>query len=730
MAADEGRTIKVRVIVTDDLGNETTLTSAATEAVAAAPQPDSPATGLPTISGTAQVGETLTANTSGIADADGLTTSTSSYQWLGDDTDIAGATSSTYTLVAADEGQTIKVRVTVTDDLGNETTLTSAATEAVEAAPQPDRPATGLPTISGTAQVGETLTANTSGIADADGLTTSTYSYQWLGDDTDIAGATSSTYTLVAADEGRTIKVRVIVTDDLGNETTLTSAATEAVAAAPQPDSPATGEPTIIGTAQVGEVLTAGTTGIADADGLSGATFAYQWLADDVDISGATDATYTLVADDEGRTIKVRVIVIDDLGNETTLTSAATEAVAAAPQPDSPATGLPTIIGTPQVGQTLSVDTSGIADDDGLDSAVFAYQWLADDAEIGGATGSNYTPVDDDEGRTIKVRVTVTDDAENETTLISAATEAVAAAPPPDSPATGEPTISGTAQVGETLTADTSGIADADGLTKVSYSYQWVANDGGTDADISGATDDTYTLVDGDEGKAIQVKVSFKDDAGNAERLTSAATEAVASGGPTEPPGRPLKLKGVANADGTVTLSWEAPEDESVTGYQILRKRTSRGEQTLLVHVNDTGSTGTEYTDSEVTPDVLHAYRVKAINAAGVSKRSNVVRVTPVEPEQPSGNTSATGRPSIVGTVRVGEVLTADTSGIGDADGLDNVSYSYQWVVTDGGAYHRHLRRDGRDLRAGGCRPRTVHPGAGEFHGRCGEWGDADQCGD
>ena len=72
------------------------------------------------------------------------------------------------------------------------------------------------------------------------------------------------------------------------------------------------------------------------------------------------------------------------------------------------------------MGQTLSVDTSGIADDDGLDSAVFAYQWLSEDAEIGGATGSNYTLVDADEGRTIKVRVTVTDDLGNETTLTSA----------------------------------------------------------------------------------------------------------------------------------------------------------------------------------------------------------------------------------------------------------------------------------------------------------------------
>ena len=79
-----------------------------------------------------------------------------------------------------------------------------------------------------------------------------------------------------------------------------------------------------------------------------------------------------------------------------------------------------------------------------------------------------------------------------------------------NSPATGAPTITGTAQVGETLTADTSGVADADGLSNASFSYQWQA--GG--ADISGATGSTYTLADADEGKATSVKVSFTDDAG------------------------------------------------------------------------------------------------------------------------------------------------------------------------------------------------------------------------
>ena len=97
-------------------------------------------------------------------------------------------------------------------------------------------------------------------------------------------------------------------------------------------------------------------------------------------------------------------------------------------------------------------------------------------------------------------------------------------------PATGAPTITGTAQVGQTLTAVTSAIMDADGLSNVSYAYQWirVATDS-TETDISGATSSTYTLVADDEGKTIKVKVSFRDDANNAETLTSVATAAVAA---------------------------------------------------------------------------------------------------------------------------------------------------------------------------------------------------------
>ena len=292
---------------------------------------------------------------------------------------------------------------------------------------QPNRPASGKLRISGEARVGQTLTADTSGIQDQDGLEDATFSYQWLGDDAEIAGATGPIYTLADADAGKAIKVRVTFTDDADNQETLTSAKTGAVVA--RPNSPATGAPTISGTAQVNEALTADTSAIADEDGLDNATFSFQWIAGGSDISGAIGSGHTLTSSEQGQTIEVRVTFTDDAGNEESLTSAATAAVGA--NPNTPATGAPAISGTAQVGETLTADTSGIADEDALDNATFSYQWLADDAKIQGATNSTYTLGDSDEGKTIKVKVSFTDDGGNEESLTSAATAAVAAAPQP-----------------------------------------------------------------------------------------------------------------------------------------------------------------------------------------------------------------------------------------------------------------------------------------------------------
>ena len=63
--------------------------------------------------------------------------------------------------------------------------------------------------------------------------------------------------------------------------------------------------------------------------------------------------------------------------------------------------------------------------------------------------------------------------------------QAAASAAPTNSAATGQPTITGTVEVGQTLTADTSAISDGNGLTSVAFSHQWVRSASGSDNDIT-----------------------------------------------------------------------------------------------------------------------------------------------------------------------------------------------------------------------------------------------------
>ena len=555
--ADEGSTFQVRVSFTDDADYEQTLTSA--ETVAVAPPPNTEPTGLPAVTGTPQVGETLTADTSAIDDADGLTNATFEYQWLHNQSvvdantgtyyyinvEMPGETGSTYTLVPADKGRTFAVKVSFTDDRGHSESLTSRSTVIVAA--RPNSEPTGLPAITGTPQVGQTLTADTSAIDDEDGLTTVSYEYRWFAIKTVVdentgfsldvisllSGDTSSTYTLGPADAGYTFTVRVTFTDDEGNNESLTSESTEAVAAtvptAPQSLSVATGD-------QDQELDV--TWQAPSSNGGSEVTgYRVQWkeAADswdteaDVSEAAETGTTYTITDLTGGVEYAVRVIATNDVGDGPASTEAkGTPAGGVSEQvvePENSApTGLPGISGTPQVDQTLTADTSPIDDEDGLTNVSYSYQWIAGGSDIAGATGSTYTLTSSDQGQTIQVRVTFTDDADNEETLTSIATAEVTAAP--NREATGQPTISGTPQVGETLTADTSPIDDDDGLTNVSYGYQWTA--GGTD--IEGATGSSYTLTASEQGQTIQVRVTFTDDADNEEILTSVATVVVAAG--------------------------------------------------------------------------------------------------------------------------------------------------------------------------------------------------------
>ena len=407
---------------------------------------NSPATGSPAIEGSPVVGQALTATSTGIADEDGMMGAVFAYQWLADDAEIADAIDSSYALSASVQGKTIRVRLSFTDDAGNEESVTSAATEAVTVA---NSPASGAPSISGTAQVSETLTVDTSGIADADVLTNASFAYRWLADDVEIAGATASTYTLTSSEQGKTIKVRLSFTDDAGNEESVTSATTGLVAAAPSPL-----------TATVQDTP-------GSHDGQNAFTFELHFSEeprDDFSYRTLRDNAFTVTGGEVVNAQRVnppsnvgwRITVQPSGDHDVTVSlpattdcahwgavctvdnrklSSATELTVPGPVEqqvvNSPATGAPTIRGTVQVGETLTADTSGIADADGLTSATFTYGWLAGDAAIEGAATSTYTLAADDEGKAIKVKVTFTDDVGNDESPTSAATEAVAAAPSP-----------------------------------------------------------------------------------------------------------------------------------------------------------------------------------------------------------------------------------------------------------------------------------------------------------
>jgi Ca2+-binding RTX toxin-like protein len=179
---------------------------------------------------------------------------------------------------------------------------------------------TGSVAVTGTPTQGQALHADTSALADPDGIGTITY--QWLRDGNPISLATSVNYTLVQADVGAQISVQASYTDGGGTAESATSAQTAAVANIN--DAP-TGSVSISGLALTGEVLTAVTSSLADADGLG--VLSYQWVSGGVDIGGETNSSYTLMPSDEGHTVTVRVSYTDTYGTTESVVSTATNTV-------------------------------------------------------------------------------------------------------------------------------------------------------------------------------------------------------------------------------------------------------------------------------------------------------------------------------------------------------------------------------------------------------------------
>ena len=450
------------------------------------------------------------------------------------------------------ENQTVKLSYDKTvagtgaleDAAGNEVaTFTDFAVTNNSTVVPTNTPAEGKPTISGPAQVGRTLTAATAGITDDEGLTMVSYEYEWLAAGTVIGGATSATYTLTSSEQGDKIAVRVTFDDDEDNPETLTSDETYEVApaAATCPTDAAT---VWCDTLTVGHDL--------DADGDPTAS-GYEARTGHDSFGSLSDTTFRHLGVDYTVTL---------------LTGAGTLDLYFATTPNLPADG---------AGLTVHVQTYGGELDAPLTEGVFlSGNWYFQ----GKLHASGSAPLSDvpllrapyQRGG----RINETTDLDTEIMMrLSFANRA----------AEGTPTISGTAQVGETLTADPSGITDADGLA--TYTYQWlrVDADGVSNETNIGANAATYTPVAADVGKKIKVQVSFTDDGGTSETLTSAAYPSS---------GTIMLPAGVTVSNSTLTVT-----EQNTTGDSYTVVLNSQPTATVTVTV--AGHAGTDVTPTPTT---------------------------------------------------------------------------------------------------------------------------------
>ena len=817
------------------------------------------ATGLPTISGTARVGETLTAATTGIGDVDGLTGVSYTYQWVrvdsGTDSDIASATSSTYTLVDDDLGNTVKVKVSFTDDGGTGEELTSAETATIMAGSTNNAPVFSDATL--TRSVAENSAANVSVGAvipeatDADVGATLEYSME--GTDAasfnfDVSTRQITTRDGVTYDRETkdSYSVTIKVSDGTLSDTVAVTINVTNVIELPSAPTGLTVSPTL----GVGGSLDASWTAPTNTDKptITGYKLQYAtsssgpWNNGPQNVTGTSSTITTGLAENTLYYVRVLAFNTDGDGAWSSTDSATTRIATTTTNCPAPTltgraqiwsataslgtgrvnNGLVPYIGfntvTPhdvfgalsdtsfEVGTNsytvrtlatlptisdalfLSLDrhvtdtekaelTLHVCDDAfalssaiQVDDAGFkAYQWAygvdwsdyatreaylsvpSDNSAPTAANGSVTTDedtahtfaaaefnfADTDSGDTLALVEVVTlpsdgaltldgtdvtlnqdvtesdidddklvftpaanasgtgyasftfkvGDGTHKSALAYTMTVNVTAV---NDAATGAPTIGGTARVGQTLTAATTGIGDVDGLTGVSYTYQWVRVDSGTDTDISGATASTYTLADADGGNTVKVEVSFTDDGGSSEELTSAATGVVAANTP------PTASNGSVTTDEDTAHTFEADNfnfSDTDSGDTLSLVEVVTLPLAGMLTLDGTAVTTTQdVTKSNIDDDKL--VFTPAANANGTGYASFTFKVSDGGDKSDSAytmtvnvtamNDAATGLPTISGTARVGATLTAATTDIADADGLP-ASFSYQWVRVDSG---------------------------------------------
>ncbi len=473
----------------------------------------------------------------------------------------------------------------------------------------PAGPANSLaPTIAGEAAEGETLSA-TDGTWSGSPLH---YTYRWQRCDAageeceEVEGARGQTYTPGSSDVGESLRV-LVTASNAGGSATEASEATSAVVAATEPSN--TALPAISGTALDGSTLS------ASPGTWSGtpASYAYQWESCDASgeacapIEGAEEAEYQLGDGDVGTTLRVVVTATNAAGSAQATSSASTTVGSEPPSELEP----PSISGTPDEHQVLYADHGAWTGTE----RQFSYQWESCDSSgsecepIEGATEPEYDLGEGDLSTTVRVRVEMSS-AVGSLTDVSPVTPVIGAAGALAS--TAPPSVTGTPEVGQTLTATNGGWSATGAL---SYTYQWQSCDrfGQGCANIEGATGASYAPVSGDAEHALRVQVTASVEEHSRSRASS-VTQPIATAGALVVEQAP-PIEGAALAGSTLKASSGQWSGEEPIGYSYQWERcTEAGECTAIE-----GATAGSYALTEGDVGSTLRLLVTATNGSGSS---------------------------------------------------------------------------------------------------------------
>jgi hypothetical protein len=521
--------------------------------------------------------------------------------------------------------------------------------------------------IIGTPKVGSVLTAS----ADDVDPGADSYTYRWFADDAEIDGATDDTFTPTAAQKDAAITVQVTAVKAGYNSSTDFSDPTDAVAAGTL-DVTGSVTVTLVGSPQVGNTLVAE----SSVESTPAADLSGQWLRDGEVIADATGSAYDLTNADAGATITHEVTAVRAGYDDAKVTSngigPVDGGVITLPEP--------TVTGTPVVDGLLTASLPGTTLDPA--DAEVTYEWTRDGTYAG--TGNTFTPNAGDAGEYLTVTATATkdyfDDATSDTD-----TEEVA---PADFTTGPTATITGTLQVGETLTADEGDVAPS----PEGYEYQWYADDAAvTDADGS-----TFTLTPAQNHAEMSVEVTATRPGYTPLSDTSTKTTGVVN---DEAPTLDLDVaKPTLRRGQTTTLTWTSDAASSLVasgGWAGARAESGTttispralGETSYILKATNDGGTTTAMVTVQVSRQAkgLRAWASNGLRMRGKqirvaargldARESYVIRVAGTKVA--TGNAAASGKLSRLVTIPTGtspgNARVTVTGSESDRTGRDNL---------------------------------------------------------